>query len=676
MHSSLHEIITTGLKSLVERLKARMLPVDQYTNNQAEILKRIIARLEQDHGSDAEVYLMAHWALQVHELLQTQGDLRSEIALGDLERMQALARLLSLNEEHELLSALRAQIENGPYTFASFRAVSSGLATIEEVTTVTLEALSERMALLGGEELRGRTHDPVALLTALAERETVSRFLLNASRNRLQQCVILAHMVMIMRELQRLKIAASPVTATADALRLAQLGEVVGVPAAHQLDSPLPTSEPTTKPASSPPDEESSTPEQEESAPLSPETASGLTIDLSQAILAEDTAPSEDTEGTPVAADSVMVDRVGETEALEAPETSPEPDPPVVSLPVSEADPLVQKAGSGLGRMIIMLLLALGAVALLILFVVRPSWWTDALATFQELTGEPTPVVATDISTPTVESLPTATVAVAPTATPEPPTATPLPEPTTPVTIVTANIDLALYEWPHLASAVMDTLVQGTVVIPVQVVTGTETRWLRLEGGRYVLAEAVANVPTTLPALAVTELENMPNFSAVDTATSTGAREDEPPPERTVEEVQPIGPYLLATTRMRAGPGEEFEDKGELAAGTEVTLIGTSGDATWFMLANRYWVPVEVVSQVQDGLSVRVPPYALSDSNVRERPTTDAPRIGGVQENEILVLIGRQEGANPAGIWYQLDTGGWIFGGLVADAPEDLPEVE
>ncbi len=306
------------------------------------------------------------------------------------------------------------------------------------------------------------------------------------------------------------------------------------------------------------------------------ETTTNHTFDLSQTILTEDTAATED---TPVATDNVIEDRVGETEAVGTQETSLKPGPPGMSLPMSEPDPLVQEAGFGLG-LTILVLLALGTVMLLILFVVRPPRWEDTLAMFQELPGESAPVVVTDILFPTTELLPTATVAVVPTATPESP------------------------------------------------------------------------------------------IVGLDDETETS------PPVRTVAEVQLAVPYLLSTVRMRAGPGEEFVDKGELEAGAEVTLIGVNGDATWFMLANRYWIPVEAVSQVPDGLSVRVPSYALVNANVRVRSTADAPRIGGVQANETLVLIGRQEGTNPAGIWYQLDTGGWIFGDLVVDAQADLPEVE
>ncbi len=316
--------------------------------------------------------------------------------------------------------------------------------------------------------------------------------------------------------------------------------------------------------------------------PVPPETPTSVPIDVRQTIPAEN------------------------IEAVGAQETSLDSNLSDVSPPMPEPE-----TSSGLGRMSAMLLLVLGATTVLILFMVRPSWWADTLAVLQELSGEPAPVVVTDILAPTTELLPTATVAVVLTATPESPT------------VVPDNI----------------------------------------------LAPTAEPLPTATVAVVPTAMLEAPTVDPDDETEIS-------PPVRTVAEIQPAVPYLLSTARMRAGPGEEFVDKGELEAGAEVTLIGVSGDATWFMLANRYWIPVEAVSQAPDGLSVRVPPYALVNANVRARSTADAPRIGGVQANETLVLIGRQEGTNPVGIWYQLDTGGWIFGDLVVDAPADLPEVE
>ncbi len=682
MHSSLHEVVATGLDSLVSSLQTRMVPADQYTSDRGEALKRVIARLNLDHGPEAEVYLLAHWVLQVHELLQAQVTvITPEIALSDLERMQELANQLRLNEEYELLGTLRGQIERGSYTVATFRSVSGGFDTIEQITTAMLAALGERMAVLGGSELRDRIGDPVTLLTLLADSETLARYLLNASRNRLTQCVILAHMVMIMRELQRLKVRTSPMTATADALRLAQLGEIIGVQpvrrAAHRASVSRPGAE------SSPPtaEPESYAPVQEQAEPPSPEAGDGsLTIDLSQTLTSEVTAPP--------AAESEPASSLDSPAIPEPPVSEPPVPEPSVSQTVRETEPFTPDSGSGIGRMIGMLLLAFVAVALLIVFVVRPPWLEGALDTFQELTGGQiaVPMAVTEVPTPTSEPLPT--TAPTATATPVPPTLTPTPEPTSPALaeIVTANTNLALYEWPHLLSDVMDTVEQGTVVIPIQVVTGLDQRWLRLNDGRYVLGDGVDNVPTELPEIAVTALEGMPEFSPVPTGTPTPEPEAEAPdsasetetptPEPEVEETEPAVPYVLSTIRMRSGPGAEFQDKGELEEGTLVTLIGTNVDATWFMLANRYWIPIEAVSHVLDGLSVRVPSYARVDANLRESASVDSRRVGGVRENDILVLVGQKTGSNPEGIWYRLDTGGWIYSGLVEDAPLDLPEVE
>ncbi len=649
MHSNLHEVITTGLARLVASLRVRMISPDQYSSDQGQTLQQVIAHLNQEHGPDAAVYLLAHWVLQVHEVLQAHVTvITPEIALCDLERMQELANLLRLNEEYELLSTLHAQVERAPHTFAPFRAVSGGFATIGEVTTAVLKALGERMAVLGDAALRDRIDDPVALLTVLADRDTMARFLPDASRNRLQQCEILAHMIMIMREFQRLEMPASPMTATADALRLAQLGEVVGIQPRQWVVSTateLPTESQT---ASQPEDTASVTSEPAPDTSPEPQPDTGLTIDLSQ------TLPPQESTG---------VDREAEVAPFAELETGPEPDllPPVA-------------AGSGLGRMLGMLVLAFAAIALLILFVVRPPWLETWLDAQEAQSGDPVVMspAATEAPVPTATSiaLPTATM------TSVPPTATPTPEPTSPAVadIVTANTDLALYVWPHLQAEVMATIGEGEVVIPVQVVTGASQRWLRLEGGHYVLAEAVDNAPRELPAIAVSDLADMPDFSVPATATPIPEPADvEAPPSA---EVPPATPVLIVTTRMRAGPGADSPDKGELLAGTSLRLIGTSVDATWFMLDNRYWIPAETVSGVVDGLNVRVPSYALVDANLRAGPTADSQRVAGIKADEVVVLVGQAIGTNPDGIWYQLDTGTWIFSGLVADAPGDLPTVE
>ena len=52
-------------------------------------------------------------------------------------------------------------------------------------------------------------------------------------------------------------------------------------------------------------------------------------------------------------------------------------------------------------------------------------------------------------------------------------------------------------------------------------------------------------------------------------------------------------------------------------------------------------------------------------ANLRAGPGTNYPRIGGAKAGQVIEIVAR----NPAGDWYQLANGAWIFGSLVANAP-------
>jgi len=59
-------------------------------------------------------------------------------------------------------------------------------------------------------------------------------------------------------------------------------------------------------------------------------------------------------------------------------------------------------------------------------------------------------------------------------------------------------------------------------------------------------------------------------------------------------------------------------------------------------------------------------PKANVNANLRAGPGTNYPRIGGVKAGTPLTIVAR----NPAGDWYQLEDGAWIFAELVDNAPE------
>lgn len=63
-----------------------------------------------------------------------------------------------------------------------------------------------------------------------------------------------------------------------------------------------------------------------------------------------------------------------------------------------------------------------------------------------------------------------------------------------------------------------------------------------------------------------------------------------------------------------------------------------------------------------------IPVTVKTGANLRAGPGTNYPRIGSAKAGQVIEIIAR----NPAGDWYQLANGAWIFGNLVENAP-DVP---
>ncbi len=64
-------------------------------------------------------------------------------------------------------------------------------------------------------------------------------------------------------------------------------------------------------------------------------------------------------------------------------------------------------------------------------------------------------------------------------------------------------------------------------------------------------------------------------------------------------------------------------------------------------------------------------PTASEPANLRGGPGTEFNIVGSAEVGTVLTITGR----NPAGDWYQLADGTWIFAALVANAPVDVPIV-
>ena len=131
---------------------------------------------------------------------------------------------------------------------------------------------------------------------------------------------------------------------------------------------------------------------------------------------------------------------------------------------------------------------------------------------------------------------------------------------------------------------------------------------------------------------------------------------------------------LIDATGVRVGPGTEFEIVETLPKGATVQLIGIDASGDWYLLSSSSWVSAaNVGGRIPESLPVATLGRVLVDANLRQEPTTVSPVLGTARQGQIIVLVGQQEGSQPAGTWYQLDSGHWIFGDLVAELPTALP---
>ena len=89
---------------------------------------------------------------------------------------------------------------------------------------------------------------------------------------------------------------------------------------------------------------------------------------------------------------------------------------------------------------------------------------------------------------------------------------------------------------------------------------------------------------------------------------------------------------------------------------------------------------IDDVVDVPDSLEDAIPTLlarvnATPRANLRLGPSTNTAVRGTAVSGSSLVLVGWREGPDGDGIWYQLDSGLWIWGSLVADIPADVPQL-
>ena len=686
-------LILQGLTALENGLSSLLLTSEDQSRpdeDRTVRLQAIISEIDSYYGHDSRTFLLAHWALQLHLLLQTRASEPTlETALCDLERLRELAEFFSLRDVADEIQGLADRLAAGSGGITPFASVSGGFANLQDLSMATLRAIDERMEVLGGAAFREAVATEVELLETLASEELVGRYILDASQDRMRCCVCLATMVMVIRELLRMGETGSATAATADAQRLAQLGELVGITPVNARRNPLPGG--SSAPDREQPDTETTAaaepqadgvpdtvlfPDSEPAEPVKrqpaaePEDEGDLTIDVASRHLPEPPPPEPEWKPEPPPED-------GPTGV----EPDAAPDPPAPEAPAAaDADAEIAEAlaeteapGQGLGQMLLMVLMVLVGIGIVALVVVRPTW-LDNLANqggidgAQAITPEPEESPATPVPTATEPPVQAAEAPAEPT--PVPPTPAPTP--------VEGYVFLAtaaqVYLWPDVAADIIDPPreAESGVVLVRRVADGAQL-WLQMEDTFFILAETVAN-PEVVDQLPLIDKADIPDIPAeylqtsapADAAGDQGAAEPTPiPDDRTA---------LVEDVDVRVGPGADFESRGILPAGREVDLLGTSTDGSWSLMDDFHWIPSAAIANIPDGLPVLRHPTTTAQANLRAAPDSGSAQTGFLGPGTALLLDGWTLGSNPDGIWYHLDTGEWIYGELVQDAYTDLPE--
>lgn len=495
----LYELVDAGLEVLVAGLRPRILPYsqqDRFKNDREQFLQAAASHIETYQGVNSPACALGQWCLQTHRWLQTRARVTSltpEIALCDLERMQALAAFLGLDGVKDDLQVFvahaAAQTEGG-----DFAAASGGYGSLAALLAAAAAAFQQRLAELAP-PFDPDAAPPDEAWRLLADRDFMGRYLIDGSRDRIEQCLALAQMALLLRDFLNLDLDIAPQAAIADAQRLGHLGELLGIER-----WPRPAAAARMQPPAAPVDRDAAAPAQTE----------GLVIDLSAAGAARDAGGQEAPPEAP---------------PTRPPAAAPPADLDAEAFPAPQAAPQEGARSSGVMRLALTLCVAAGSVALLTLFVAQPApfatWWPAARPSW--LGGDAAVVVVPDV-TEAARPVPTPTlVTVADILTP---TATFTPIPTPSAVPPSARVDLALYAWPHAQAATVASIARGTAVAPVRIVRGAAQDWLELDNG-FVLAEGVQDQPADLPEIDWADMDGMPSFAAssdeLPAAASSGA---------------------------------------------------------------------------------------------------------------------------------------------------------
>lgn len=698
-------LVLQGLTALENGLSSLLLTSEDQSRpdeDRTVRLQAIISEIDNYYGHDSRTFLLAHWALQLHLLLPTRAcEPTLETTLCDLERLRELAEFFSLRDVADEIQDLADRLAAGSGGLTPFASVSGGFANLQDLATVTLRAIGERMEMLGGASFREAVTTEVELLETLASEELVGRYILDASQDRIRCCVCLATMVMVVRELLRIGETGSATAETADAQRLGQLGELVGITPVNTRRNPLPKTpssadqkkpDTETPTAADPqpdggqdtvlfPNSEPAEPVKRQPAP-EPEDEGDLTVDVASRHLPEPPPPEPEWEPEPLAEDGTTgVAPDMEPDFVDARGASEEPETEDPDAEIAEALAETEAPGQGLGQMLLMVLMVLVGVGIVALVVVRPAWLDNltnqgGIDGAQVITPEPEPEESMATGAPTATEIPAQAVEEPAEPTPVPPTPTSTP--------VAGYVFLAtaaqVYLWPDVAAETIDPPREAdNGVILVRRVADGDQIWLQMEDTFFILAETVVN-PEIVDQLPLIDKADIPGIPAEYLQTPAPADEpvadtgDQDPAEPTPELIPDDRTAIVEDVDVRIGPGADFESRGILPAGREVNLLGTSADGSWSLMDDFHWIPSAAIANIPDGLPVLSHPTTVSEANLRAAPDSGSAWQDTLRPGTALLLDGWTLGSNPDGVWYHLDTGEWIYGDLVQDAYASLPE--
>ncbi|MCL4835593.1 MAG: SH3 domain-containing protein [Caldilineaceae bacterium] len=156
---------------------------------------------------------------------------------------------------------------------------------------------------------------------------------------------------------------------------------------------------------------------------------------------------------------------------------------------------------------------------------------------------------------------------------------------------------------------------------------------------------------------------------------------------------------VIGQADLRVGPGLDFDSVGLVAAGATVLVSAQDETGEWYQLENGNWLPAGTLANkppvpialanpvtTPDAATPATPDAAASvtpsapatpvvvtvnaDANLRSGPGGTFERVGGANFGTDVTVVGKFATDN----WYLLDSGSWIFGELLASAP-DVPQV-